>query len=612
MSSGLFNSIANNLTGAFNSLLNRNPDSPSTRYPQNIANQIAISKVTNRPEYNQSHWRQSKGYVFDVVKAYPNGKTEPAPNWRPFRLQINPQELSQDEIFAIEVTPTFRGVLVEHHGTVLKDINISGTTGISPNAREGGKKRNSGDPVLASGHSGYQEFHELRSYFRAYVESKRLDNREDGKELRMVFRNLKDQENLFVEPQKFSMKRSSSRPFLYDYQIALKGIGVADAVADSQSGLDRFLNTLDGVLAATEYIEYGTQIIQGSIGLLRRTERDITSAILTPLQNVSAALRAIQGGREAFLGEFGITRRFVQNIKNELERIEDNFNDLLGRDTAAHNAMKNRTPTIQGQTRESTYTELQILNGISFAKRGVVKILAERRLFEESVIDETDFVRDIYAEQLNIPEISAAESATILGDDTIQTIAARELGDPDRFREIIVLNGLKPPYIDEAGGQGVLRPGERIILPSTGSSPSMGVRRNIDYNVTRFLSEIEKNFGVDIRVTEDYDFAISNTRDLDLVAGIGNMSQAVLIRLYLEPGSLKRHPQIGTDLQIGEKAVLIERLQSQIVNSLSSDLRVETIPFIGLEQEGGTILVNLLIKLRRLNQPVDIPIRLNT
>ncbi len=149
MSSGLFNSIANNLTGAFNSLLNRNPDNPSSRYPQNLANQVAISKVTNQPEYNQAHWRESKGYVFDVVKAYPNGKTEVAPGWQPFRLQINPQELSQDEIFAIEVTPTFRGVIVEHHGTVLKDINISGTTGISPNAREGGKKKNSGDPDMA-------------------------------------------------------------------------------------------------------------------------------------------------------------------------------------------------------------------------------------------------------------------------------------------------------------------------------------------------------------------------------------------------------------------------------------------------------------------------------
>jgi hypothetical protein len=612
MSSGLFNSIANNLTGAFNSLLNRNPDNPSSRYPQNLANQVAISKVTNQPEYNQAHWRESKGYVFDVVKAYPNGKTEVAPGWQPFRLQINPQELSQDEIFAIEVTPTFRGVIVEHHGTVLKDINISGTTGISPNAREGGKKKNSGDPVLASGHSGYQEFHELRSYFRAYVESKRLDNREDGKELRMVFRNLKDQENLFVEPQKFSMKRSSSRPFLYDYQIALKGIGVADAVSDSQSGLDRFLNTIDTVIAAADYIQYGAQIIQGGIGILRRTERDITSAILTPLQNINAALRAIEGGREAFLGPFGITRRFVQNIKNELERIEDNFNDLLGRDTSAYNSMKNRAPTIQGQLRESTFTEIQILNGISFAKRGVVKILAEKSLFEESIVDEADFVRDIYADQLNISEISASQSATILGDDTIQTIAARALGDPDRFKEIILLNGLKPPYVSEAGGQGVLKPGDPIILPTTQNSPRMGVRRNIDYNITRFLSETEKNFGVDIRVTEDYDFAISNTKDLDLVAGIGNMSQAVLIRLYLEPRSLKRHPQIGTDLQIGEKAVLIERLQSQIVNSLSSDLRVETIPFVGLEQEGGTILMNLLVKLRKLNQPVDIPIKVNT
>lgn len=600
--------IANNFVDAFNSLVGNNAGAPSKRYPTNFSNR----PITNKPQYQSGSWRDAGGYEFHVVRAYPDGKTENADGWLPFRLQINPQELSQDEIFAIEVTPTFRGVLVEHHGTVLKDIVISGTTGISPKAREGGRRRSDGAPVLASGHSGYEEFHELRSYFRSYVESKRIDIKDDKQtELRMVFKNLKDNENLFVEPQKFSMRRSKSRPMLYDYTIALKGIGVAEVVPVPNSALGRFTNLLDSIQRAFDYIEYGSQILSGGIGILRRTERDITSAILTPLQRVNDALRAIRGGQEAFLGAYGITRRFIQNIKNEIERVEDNFNDVLGRNTAQYNQMKGRNPTIQGTSRESTFTETQILNGIAACKKGLIIILAERRLFEESIAEEKLDIQDIYKEKLQLPDINASRQVRILGNDTLQTIAARELGDPDRYRELIILNNLKPPYLDTVAAEGVLKIGDNILLPSVQATTEMGVRRNIDYNITKFLSETEKNFGVDIRVTEDYDLSISNTRDIDLVAGIENMSQAVLLKLFLEPGSLKRHRQIGADLQIGEKSVELGVVRNQVVNSLSSDSRVETIPFVGLEQEGNQIVVNLVLTLRKLNQPVGIPIRLN-
>ena len=125
-------SVSSQIQDAFTSIGGK-PSENSKNYPSEW------EKVTNQPNYTDGTWKTSKGYSFSVVKVQGNKilATNKDWGWRPFDLQINPQELSQDEIFAIQVTPTLRGVLVEHQGSTLKDITISGTTGLSPMRREG-------------------------------------------------------------------------------------------------------------------------------------------------------------------------------------------------------------------------------------------------------------------------------------------------------------------------------------------------------------------------------------------------------------------------------------------------------------------------------------------
>jgi hypothetical protein len=49
-----------------------------------------------------------------------------------FELPINPTNLTISTPFAINVTPTTRGILEEHNGTIFRNIMISGTTGVTP------------------------------------------------------------------------------------------------------------------------------------------------------------------------------------------------------------------------------------------------------------------------------------------------------------------------------------------------------------------------------------------------------------------------------------------------------------------------------------------------
>ena len=126
----------------------------------------------NSIDINSKDWKESLGYEFQVMQeanagvksllksSQANNGTllEDAPGWQALRLQINPQELGQDEIFAIQVTPTFRGIVVEHQGVTLRDVMIAGVTGISPKRGQGGAL-STGAPAFGSGHSGYAEFH---------------------------------------------------------------------------------------------------------------------------------------------------------------------------------------------------------------------------------------------------------------------------------------------------------------------------------------------------------------------------------------------------------------------------------------------------------------------
>ena len=605
----MFGKILKDIEGVKSSFAKLKGGKNQAKYPSQIG-KARVTEVTNQPKYRDGGWQESRGYAFQVVD-YGKDGIKKNDWWQEHRLQINPQELNQDEIFAIQVTPTFRGVLVEHQGVTIKDITISGTTGISPMRRDGGADAKDGHPIFQSGVSGFEEFHELRSYFRMYVEAKRQEVK-GPTQLRMVFSNFKDSEYLFVEPQKFTMKRNASKPFLYDYSISLKAVGVATAKASSPAigilaGIDNALSKVN------EYSALAVKVINASFGLIARFQRDLTATVLVPLQNLNAACEAIRGGLAMNFGEFGITRRSVEQLENELEKIESNFNDVIGKNSKEYDKATGRTQTLTSSIgRQPTYQELQTLNGIQAGKKACVILMSKLELFEPDIFTTNAQAISLFP-NADIEAPASVSTTTISGGDNIQMIALRELGDVDKFKEIVLLNNLKPPYISAAGGPGVLKPGQRILIPSGRPAGETTVVKSQRYNITTEMHQSEIDLGVDLRINDDGDLIFTNTKDLDLVAGVDNMIQAVGIKLLLEKGGLKRHPLIGTELQIGSKirSGSIAEIRRQIIMSFGQDERIESIPFIELIQEGGTIQINMMVKLKDVDQPVPLPLTLN-
>lgn len=134
----------------------------------------------------------------------------------------------------------------------------------------------------------------------------------------------------------------------------------------------------------------------------------------------------------------------------------------------------------------------------------------------------------------------------------------------------------------------------------------MAIVRKPDSVLTKNLSEIEKNLGVDLKIGPTGDLELNNLNDFKLVAGVQNAAQAIFTKLSIEPGSLIYHPDLGTDLKIGEKIKDAFTIKTQILKSLSKDPRFDNInSFVTIL--GSAVVVDLRVSIA--NTGIEVPLQ---
>lgn len=166
-------------------------------------------------------------FIDNIKSLFDGSFFSPGGNFGEFKLPITPQEITQIENYAVSIKPTQGGTVVNHSGNKYKTLTISGTTGVQPfRGLLGVYKGNGvaiGQPDELKYRSGYEVFNHFRQWMSAYQEAKKQEGSQD---LRMVFRNYKDWQFLYVEPTAFTMKRDAAKPLLYNYTITMRVIGV--------------------------------------------------------------------------------------------------------------------------------------------------------------------------------------------------------------------------------------------------------------------------------------------------------------------------------------------------------------------------------------------------
>jgi phage baseplate assembly protein W len=132
-------------------------------------------------------------------------------------------------------------------------------------------------------------------------------------------------------------------------------------------------------------------------------------------------------------------------------------------------------------------------------------------------------------------QVPAYRIAETFHGDTMQTIAFRELGNADRWVDLVYLNRLRPPFITndpDLAVPGVLLAGNpiKVLVPApfVVSAQDPG---------DIFLRDAALNNQI-LEATEEGDFS--------LVSGIPNLRQALSHALVTERGELLFHPGYGS------------------------------------------------------------------
>lgn len=286
-------SLADNISNSVTNLFS--PKGPQEgQYPAKTPGiAAALSQI------NAQNWMGAdNNYVFSVVDLNQGASSTSAFGFSDFPLPINPTDIQQDEPPAIKITPTQGGTNVNHSGMRYKDLTISGTTGVAPNRGSGGMTR-AGQPVASPPNlkyqTGYFVFLTLRNWFRAYYEFKNLQSTStgNGANARLVFKNFKDGEVLIVELLKFSLKRSAGRPFMYDYTLNFKVLGLLEPPKPATPGL---LSQLDQKISqALDLLDTARGTLLRVQDILRQVETTYEAIVLDPLRQVSLILKAAVG-----------------------------------------------------------------------------------------------------------------------------------------------------------------------------------------------------------------------------------------------------------------------------------------------------------------------------
>lgn len=515
-----------------------------------------------------------------------------------FTLILPPQSYTIREPQRVSITKTFGNAFVDDYGSDNIEITlkgISGTARVFPTFTRNGRQSRFPDTSNFSrdadratfGLNGRDAFYQFRNNIMRYKDSPDWGT----KELRVY--DLADEQGYKCVLLDFTLDRTSEKPLHYpfsislfvyarldNYRIRLKPINISRDPATALSKVDAGISRLQALYQFSQDIVNAAAAVKNRAQELRsRLNRALTqiSRILTsPLEFtknlVDAVVTLSRIGHDAYLAG----KMTLDQYLGFSELIRDSLNNGLGvyGYQIAEGWQRIRPITFDrdaGVNPEGGETGLTGGSGVS-GVRGRGRSAAAQ------------VSRDSEPETYNT---SGVTSTTVGGEDTLQSIAQRELGDEELWPNIAAVN-------DGILSSDDLVPGQVLFIPIE-SDPTED-----NPNAQFIFSENQSRdpYGSDIRLNENGDILFDGS-DFSLVSGVPNVRQAINLRLNTEVGSLIKQSAFGITAQAGSagSSMALGYLRMSIRSTIIQDPRVASVDDLQVNLRADVVQISMNIRM---------------
>ena len=166
------------------------------------------------------------------------------------------------------------------------------------------------------------------------------------------------------------------------------------------------------------------------------------------------------------------TRKDFLNIRSQLEKERDELTDRIGCSSSDYNTVFARSS--QPFMTKAKNKDMNNILELQEAIKSVNFILANSFSLSTSTIDPFALAKaNANNPEIDIQTYFSGFLAKLNYGEDLQSLASRYLGDPNKWIDIAITNGLKAPYIDEVG--------EKIYLIASGGGNKINIKK-VDSN----------------------------------------------------------------------------------------------------------------------------------
>ena len=514
---------------------------------------------------------------------------------------LNPQQINFSDYSAGTSTYTAGGVVIEGGAQFLRQYTISGRSGV---ARRRGysagqiPSENGANSPARITTDGHRLFREMHKFFQYYSEIK--GDPSVSFAWSMAFHDFINDDHYIINPRQFNVDRRAGGD--YSYQITFdalverdaailsilgqigpfadKWITVASTTAGAFTGLANDL--MDAGSEIGGMIEQGTKTLSLVANEIKRTEMrvrgipqamsDFASRVNADWESAKEALKSLGADKTDIeqMNRIGANisdetggRASAQMLQRQGQRAAGNNSADIREVSVVEQRLALRHGVSTPQAIDDNYdprqnSRLLRLRRMSLIAENIALANAESSARQQLLISaersKTDksTLAGALGSRTDLPDFSSYPTTTItvLRGDTLSSVALRAVGDRRAGAYIAKINGLRYPYISEAGEPGTVQYSTQIIVPQFG-----GRRSNVLYGDRR-ATEDKRLYGQDLRLTIEGDLISSGDKtDLAVISGVENLKQAFeIIKLRTKLGSNAIFPGIGYPDLIGAES----------------------------------------------------------